>query len=185
MRVKRDANSSPRRRPAGRAEMACSPLRCHPFQFSRRVPAALGSTGGRAFRRSPLERQSSRGSLMKQVTPKMIAAPQPQVDPLHIAVSVIDALPEPAILLSRDGSILASNSKAGDLFGGLRPGFHISSATRSPQVLDAVMECGAEKAQRTVTFSERVPVERYMAATVSTLKGYPKTSRSPCSFCGI
>ncbi len=114
------------------------------------------------------------GSIMKQVTPKGIVAPQPQVDPLHIAASVIDALPEPAILLSRDGSILASNGKARDLFGGLRPGFHISSATRSPQVLDAVMDCGSEKAQRTVTFSERVPVERYMAATVSHLEGVPE-----------
>ena len=113
-------------------------------------------------------------STLKQVTPKVIAAPQPQVNPLHIAASVIDALPEPAILLSRDGSILASNGKARDLFGGLRPGFHISSATRSPQVLDAIMECGPEKAQRTVSFSERVPVERYMAATVSHLEGVPE-----------
>ncbi len=38
---------------------------------------------------------------MKQGTPEVIAAPLPQVDPLHIAASVIDALPEPAILLSR------------------------------------------------------------------------------------
>jgi two-component system phosphate regulon sensor histidine kinase PhoR len=35
------------------------------------------------------------------------------------------------------------------------------------------MDCGPEKAQRTVTFSERVPVERYMAATVSYLEGAP------------
>jgi two-component system phosphate regulon sensor histidine kinase PhoR len=108
-------------------------------------------------------------SAEKQVTPKEIAETQPP-EPLHIAASVIDALPEPAILLSRDGTILFANSKARDLFGGLRPGLHISSATRSPQVLDAVMDCGPEEAQRTVTFSERVPVERYMAATVSHLE---------------
>jgi two-component system phosphate regulon sensor histidine kinase PhoR len=90
---------------------------------------------------------------------------------LQIAASVIDALPEPAIILSRDGTILSSNSKARDLFGGLKPGIHISSATRSPQVLDAVMDCGPEKMQKTVTFTDRVPVERYMAATVSCLGG--------------
>ena len=105
---------------------------------------------------------------MKQVFLPPIAA---QVDPTHIAALVIDALPEPTILLSRDGTILFANGKARDLFGGLRPGSHISSATRSPQVLDAVMDCGPAEAQRTVTFSERVPVERYMAATVSYLGG--------------
>ncbi len=112
-------------------------------------------------------------SVTKQVTSEVIAPPQP-AEPLHIAASVIDALPEPAILLSRDGTILSSNGKARDLFGGLRPGLHISSATRSPQVLDAVVDCGLENAQRTVTFSERVPVERYMAATVSYLEAVPE-----------
>ena len=107
-------------------------------------------------------------SVAKPVTLKEISTPQP-VEPLQIAASVIDALPEPAILLSRDGTILFSNGKARDLFGGLRTGSHISGATRSPQVLDAVTDCGPEVAQRTVTFSERVPVERYMAATVSYL----------------
>jgi len=111
---------------------------------------------------------------MKQVSRPAIAGPMPPVEPLHIAASIIDALPEPAILFSRDGTILSSNGKARDLFGGLRPGLHISSATRSPQVLDAVMDCGPEKAQRTVTFSERVPVERYMAATVSHLEAVPE-----------
>jgi two-component system, OmpR family, phosphate regulon sensor histidine kinase PhoR len=111
-------------------------------------------------------------SAAKPVTSEGMAEPQRQ-EPLHIAASVIDALPEPAILLSRDGTILSSNGKACDLFGALKPGLHISSATRSPQVLDAVMDCGPEKAQRTVTFSERVPVERYMAATVSYLEGAP------------
>ncbi len=107
---------------------------------------------------------------MKQVFLPPIAAPPP-VEPTHIAALVIDALPEPTILLSCDGTILFANGKARDLFGGLRPGSHISSATRSPQVLDAVMDCGPAEAQRTVTFSERVPVERYMAATVSYLGG--------------
>ncbi len=104
----------------------------------------------------------------KQVSLPPVAA-QPPVEPANIAALVIDALPEPAILLSRDGTILFSNGKAHDLFGGLRPESHISSATRSPQVLDAVTDCGPGEAQRTVTFSERVPVERYMAATVSYL----------------
>ncbi|ADP71607.1 histidine kinase [Rhodomicrobium vannielii ATCC 17100] len=88
---------------------------------------------------------------------------------LAVAKPIADALPDPAILLARDGTILAFNGKARDLFDGLKNGAHISSATRSPQVLDAVMECGPVNRQQTVTFSERVPVERHMAATVSWL----------------
>ncbi len=111
-------------------------------------------------------------SLTAPAPQKVVAAPKP-AEPLSIAGSLIDALPEPVILLSRDGTVLLSNGKARDLFGGLKPGSHISSATRSPQVLDAVTDCGPEKPQRTVTFSERVPVERYMAATVSCLEAPP------------
>ncbi len=97
------------------------------------------------------------------------AAPPAPGNPLGLATAMIDALPEPALLLSRDGTILSSNGKARDLFGALKPGVHISGATRSPKVLDAVSDSGPEKPQQRVTFSERVPVERYMAATVSYL----------------
>ncbi len=97
--------------------------------------------------------------------------PWPPVEPFTMAALVIDALPEPAILLARDGAILSSNGKARDLFGAMKPGFHISSATRSPQLLEAIADCGPEKRQRTVNFSDRVPVERHMAVTVSYLEG--------------
>jgi two-component system phosphate regulon sensor histidine kinase PhoR len=89
--------------------------------------------------------------------------------PLRLAKALIDALPEPAILLRQDGEIVAFNAKARDLFGGLRPGSHLSSATRSPHILDAVMAASPAQPVQTVMFSERIPVERHMAATVSWL----------------
>src|SRR5208282_544856 len=82
----------------------------------------------------------------------------------QIAKMLIDALPEPAILLFSDGTVLSFNGKACDLFQGLKTGAHLSSATRSPQILDAVMDCSPAKPLQTVMFSDRVPVERYMAA---------------------
>jgi two-component system phosphate regulon sensor histidine kinase PhoR len=90
--------------------------------------------------------------------------------PLKPAKALADALPEPAILLGRDGEIVSFNAGARDLFAGLKPGAHLSSATRSPQILDAVMAASPEKPMRTVMFSERVPVQRHMAATVSWLQ---------------
>jgi two-component system, OmpR family, phosphate regulon sensor histidine kinase PhoR len=89
--------------------------------------------------------------------------------PLRLARALIGALPEPAILLRQGGEIVAFNAKARDLFGGLKPGSHVSSATRSPQILDAVMVASPAQPMQTVMFSERIPVERHMAATVSWL----------------
>jgi two-component system phosphate regulon sensor histidine kinase PhoR len=86
-----------------------------------------------------------------------------------MAKSLIDALPEPAIVLAGDGTVLSFNGRAADLFGGLKQGVHISSAIRNPQVLGAVRDCGAGQRLQTVTFTERVPVERHMAATISML----------------
>src|SRR5208282_4148363 len=70
----------------------------------------------------------------------------------------------------QDGEILAFNGKARDLFCGLRTRAHLSSATRSPPILDAVMESSPANPLQTVMFSDRVPVERHMAATVSWLE---------------
>ncbi|MFZ1108615.1 MAG: ATP-binding protein [Rhodomicrobium sp.] len=107
----------------------------------------------------------------------LIVAPRAAGESLLVAASVIEGLPEPAIILARDGAILSSNAKAEELFGALRPGSHISSALRSPQVLDAVADCGPENKQQTVGFSDRVPIERHMAATVSWLQ--PKADDEP------
>jgi two-component system phosphate regulon sensor histidine kinase PhoR len=90
--------------------------------------------------------------------------------PLRLAGKLIDALPEPAILLRQDGEIVVFNGRARELFYGLRAGAHLSSATRSPQILDAVTECSPAKPLQTVMFSDRVPVVRHMAATVSWLQ---------------
>ncbi|MGC2603332.1 MAG: ATP-binding protein [Rhodomicrobium sp.] len=99
-----------------------------------------------------------------------VAREQPEEAlPLQFAGSLIDALPEPAVLLSHEGAVLRFNAKARDLFYGLKAGTHLSSATRSPQILDAVMGASPSNPLQTVMFTERVPVERHMAATISWL----------------
>jgi two-component system, OmpR family, phosphate regulon sensor histidine kinase PhoR len=105
------------------------------------------------------------------------AAPPDETLPVQIATSLVVALPESAILLAGDGTILSFNSQARDLLGGLRAGSHLSSATRSPQVLDAVAECSPARPLATVTLCDRVPVERHLAVTVSWLNLGP--ARTP------
>jgi two-component system, OmpR family, phosphate regulon sensor histidine kinase PhoR len=101
-----------------------------------------------------------------------------ETDQLQIATALAGGLPEPAILLSQDGTILSFNAKASELFAGLKAGFHLSSATRNPQILDAVADCSPDSPLQTVMFNERVPVERYMAATVSWLGS--AACKTPC-----
>ncbi len=97
--------------------------------------------------------------------------------PLQFAGTLVDALPEPAILLTPDGAVLRFNGKARELFCGLERGSHLSSATRSPQILHAVMDSSPSNPVQTVMFTDRVPVERHMAATVSWLE--PGRGKTP------
>ncbi len=89
----------------------------------------------------------------------------------QIATTLIGALPEPAILLSPDGTTASFNAKAADLFDGLEPGAHISGAIRNPQVLDAIAACSRAGGAQSVAFNDRVPVDRHMMATVTWLGG--------------
>ncbi|MGA8692035.1 MAG: ATP-binding protein [Methyloceanibacter sp.] len=79
------------------------------------------------------------------------------------------ALPDPAILLDTAGHVLYCNAPARGLFASLREGSHISSVIRTPEFLDAVNAAPLRGRAVTVTYAERVPVGRRMAATVAPL----------------
>jgi two-component system, OmpR family, phosphate regulon sensor histidine kinase PhoR len=80
-----------------------------------------------------------------------------------------EALPDPVILLNPAGHVLFCNSLARGLFVSLREGSHISSVIRTPEFLDAVSAAPDRGRAVTVTYAERVPVGRRMAATVAPL----------------
>lgn len=80
-----------------------------------------------------------------------------------------DALPDPVILLNPAGHVLFCNAPARGLFASLRQGSHISSVIRTPEFLDAVSAAPERGRAVTVTYAERVPVGRRMAATVAPL----------------
>jgi two-component system phosphate regulon sensor histidine kinase PhoR len=80
-----------------------------------------------------------------------------------------EALPDPVIVLNAAGHVLFCNAPARGLFGTLREGSHISSAIRTPEFLDAVAGAPERGRAVTVTYAERVPVGRRMAATVAPL----------------
>jgi len=80
-----------------------------------------------------------------------------------------DALPDPVILLNASGQVRFLNAPARGLFATLREGSHISSVIRTPEFLDAVSQAPERGRAVTVTYAERVPVGRRMAATVAPL----------------
>jgi two-component system phosphate regulon sensor histidine kinase PhoR len=79
------------------------------------------------------------------------------------------ALPDPAILLNASGHVLFCNGPARGLFASLREGSHVASVIRTPEFLDAVNAAPLRGRAVTVTYAERVPVGRRMAATVAPL----------------
>ena len=89
--------------------------------------------------------------------------------------AVVDALPDPGIILSPTGQIVFFNVPAKGLFPALREGNHISSLIRAPEFLDAVSAAPQTGRAASVLYAERVPVGRRVEATVAPLvrKGEP------------
>ncbi|WP_108681723.1 ATP-binding protein [Methyloceanibacter sp. wino2] len=105
-------------------------------------------------------------------------APAPVADRNRSPMSaVVDALPDPGILLSPTGQVVFFNAPAKGVFSSLREGSHISSLIRAPEFLDAVSAAPQTGQAVSVVYAERVPVGRRMEATVAPLgrKGGPNS----------
>jgi two-component system phosphate regulon sensor histidine kinase PhoR len=99
-----------------------------------------------------------------------LAVPPP-ADEAQSTVAVIDAiisgLPDPVMMLDRDGRAVAFNAGAAALAPALRRGDPASIALRVPELVEAVREVSARGGMRRVEFVERVPTERHFEAFVS------------------
>jgi two-component system, OmpR family, phosphate regulon sensor histidine kinase PhoR len=82
---------------------------------------------------------------------------------------VVDAVPEPAVVLDHTGYVVHANRMAEDLFGSRRRGGHLASVSRDPELLAAVDQALLSRATCSVELHERVPVERRLLATVAPL----------------
>jgi two-component system phosphate regulon sensor histidine kinase PhoR len=83
---------------------------------------------------------------------------EPRLDPRLAAL--VEAYPEPTLLLSRDGIVLGANRAAETMLGLTRIGSPVSLTLRTPDVIEAVREAGISGVSRLVAFNLRVPVER-------------------------
>ncbi|HXW24049.1 MAG TPA: ATP-binding protein [Xanthobacteraceae bacterium] len=85
-------------------------------------------------------------------------------DPLVEAV--IAGLPDPVIVLDREGRVLAFNAHAGLMAPALRRGEPASLALRVPEMVEAIRRAAAANEPQRVEFFERVPVDRWFAGCV-------------------
>lgn len=82
--------------------------------------------------------------------------------------AIIDALPEPALLVDGNSVLLAGNVGAAALFGRLRVHETISLTTRNPLIIEALAKAAAGEAHN-FELNERLPVERSLEVHVAPL----------------
>ncbi len=84
--------------------------------------------------------------------------------------SIIDVMPDPALMLNAHGKVLYMNGRSRDIFG---PGVlhqHLSSFIRDPDFLDAINKAPRNDEPIDIYYTERVPVERKMHVTIARFK---------------
>ncbi len=80
--------------------------------------------------------------------------------------TVVDAVPEPTVVLNAAARIVHANRVAEEQFGAGRRGGHIASMSRDPELLAAVEVALATRQPQAVELHGRVPVERRLLASI-------------------
>lgn len=97
----------------------------------------------------------------------------------HSFQAMVDALPDPTILLTKEGSLVYFNAEAADLLGDLQSGLHISSVIRNPEFLDAVTRAYDAPRPITVYYSGRVPIGRHISSVIARIVPQTDSPEAP------
>ena len=81
--------------------------------------------------------------------------------------ALIGGLPQPAIVLDREGRVITFNAAARGVAPALRSGEPALIALRMPELVDAIRRAGKRREQQRVEFFERVPLDRWFEAFVT------------------
>ena len=84
-----------------------------------------------------------------------------------LLTAFLEALSDPAVVLDRQGSVVAFNAAARAVAPGLRRGESASIGLRIPELVDAIARAVKVGSTERVEFSERIPAERWWEATVT------------------
>jgi two-component system phosphate regulon sensor histidine kinase PhoR len=94
----------------------------------------------------------------------VLLAREPLIDTL------VGGLPHPAIVLDRDGRVVAFNEPAAAVAPALRRGEPALIALRMPELVDAIRRASRRREPQRVEFFERVPVDRWFEAFVTPVR---------------
>lgn len=83
--------------------------------------------------------------------------------------ALIGALPDPVMLLDDHGLVRAANDRAKDLLNMDPVGQHLSSAIRSPAILEAVQSILEHDGAMRVNYEQHVPVPRHFEAFIASM----------------
>lgn len=81
--------------------------------------------------------------------------------------AIIGGLAGPAIVLDRDGRVIAFNAAARSITPALRRGEPALITLRMPELVDAIRRAGKRREPQRVEFFERVPLDRWFEAFVT------------------
>ncbi len=112
--------------------------------------------------------EAAPGNFSGEVAPARARRPShPQA---ALIESLIAGLPSPAIVLDREGRVIAFNAAATTIAPALRPGEPALIALRMPELVDAIRRAGKRREPQRVEFFERVPLDRWFEAFVVPVK---------------
>ncbi len=84
--------------------------------------------------------------------------------------SLIGGLPGAAVVLDRDGRVMAFNAAASSIAPSLRRGEPALITLRMPELVEAIRRASASSTPQRVEFFERVPLDRWFEAFVTPVK---------------
>jgi len=137
---------------------------------------ATNDDGAEVFRRMGWRRR------MREAWHALFGAPRPAGVPASVTVSghrgalapaqallleqLIGGLPAPAIMLNRDGGVIAFNEGASAIAPALHRGEPALISLRMPELVSAIRRAGWRREPQRVEFFERVPLDRWFEAFV-------------------
>jgi two-component system phosphate regulon sensor histidine kinase PhoR len=89
---------------------------------------------------------------------------------VQLIEALIGGLPGPAIVLDREGKVVAFNGAATSLAPALRRGEPALISLRMPELVDAIRRAGKRREPQRVEFFERVPLDRWFEAFVTPVR---------------
>src|SRR4051812_21997293 len=95
--------------------------------------------------------------------------PQPPEPLLPAAADLVQALPDPALVVDVNGMVTLANAPAAEMLEIDPLGRHLSAAIRVPAVLEAVVAAVTGEGSTSVDYELRVPMPRSFRAHVSCL----------------